>query len=72
MIEPDEQPTLRYGREGCTSRLPFRWLTQVWAPGMCYTAGRFVLDAKLERGQLSLLTADPDGGSQSTLTLQLS
>jgi hypothetical protein len=71
MTEPDEPLVLHRGREGVHLALPFRWLTQVWAPGLSNTAGRFVLDATLEQGQLALLTADPDGGSPTTMTLQL-
>jgi hypothetical protein len=71
MIDPDEPSALHRGRDGAHLALPFRWLTQVWAPGLSNTAGRFVLHATLEQGRLALLIADPDGGSPTTMTLQL-
>lgn len=71
MLAPSEAPSLYRGREGVHLALPFSWLTQVWAPGLSNTAGRFVLDAALEQGQLALVTADSEGGAPTTMTLQL-
>jgi hypothetical protein len=71
LLADDEEPSWQRTDDGCSVALPWRWLTDVWAPGLTTAAGRFALAAELADGTLTLQTVGPDGGRPTPLRIEL-
>jgi hypothetical protein len=68
MIDPAESPSFQRHDERLEIRVPFHWVSRVWATGTALTTGRLVLDARIDGNDLVLLAFSPDGDS-STITI---
>lgn len=71
MVDPAASATLtRNGRDVAVG-LPFRWLRDVWVPGLSTVMGRFCLDVtRVAAGEWSLRTVGPDGGPVRAMSLR--
>jgi hypothetical protein len=68
MTDPAESPSFNRHDERLEIRVPFHWISRVWATGTALTTGRLVLDARIEGDDLVLLAFSSDGDS-STITI---
>lgn len=68
MIDPAASPSFSRHDERLAIRVPFHWISRVWATGTALTTGRLVLDTRIEGSDLVLLAFGPDGDSR-TITI---
>jgi hypothetical protein len=74
MIDGDDEPTLTRDDDGLTVRLPFRWLRDIWVPGLAVVLGRFALwaiESVGDRQQVMTAGADPTDTRLRPVTISL-
>ncbi|MBI2703929.1 MAG: hypothetical protein HYX32_01365 [Actinobacteria bacterium] len=60
MIEPGDDATVRREHGGLHVSVPFRWILDVWAPGLGVVAGAFTLRATRDGAQIDVHGVSPD------------
>ena len=72
MISPSESPSMSRDGNLVRARLPFFWLSNIWAKDLPVVLSRFsVSTLSSQRDQLQLLTVSPDFGEVRPITIRL-
>jgi hypothetical protein len=72
MISPSESPSMSRDGNLVRARLPFHWLSNIWAKELPVVLSRFSVSAlSSQPDQLQLLTISPDFGELRPITIRL-